>query len=159
MAILAGSRILASDLQPAPSVQVFTNVYSLASSAGTYSAVNFASVQYAGDLTMWSVANPSRLVAPTAGTYLVHGYVVWPGTLSASDGRTEFRLNGSGTQAPGARGSMARGSSGSAAAVLSGTLTFTAAAQYAELYLNQNSGSACSMIVGWGMTRISLATS
>lgn len=158
---LAGQRITADALNDMflSGVQVLNSSFSLASSSSVYTAVSFSSILSATDTSMWSISNPTRLVAPHAGTFNVHGYVVWPGTLSSADGRAELRISGSGTAATGGRLNMTRGSAGNGAAVLSGQVIFTAAAQYVELVANQNSGSSNSLTVAFGMTRAHYSTS
>lgn len=158
---LAGQKITASalnDLFPS-SVQVINLGYSQPSHASNYTALSWASVSSATSASMWSASTPTRLIAPTAGTYLVHGGITWPGGLAAQDARGEFRLNGSGTASTTARMATQRGSVGACQSVCSGVVVFTAAAQYVELYLNQNSGGALSLSATLGMTRMSYATS
>jgi hypothetical protein len=158
---LAGQRITADALNDMflSGVQVLNSAFSLASSASVYTAISFSSILGASDTSMWSISNPTRLVAPHAGTFNIHGHVVWPGTLAAADGRAELRISGSGTAAPGARLNITRGSAGNAAAALSGQVIFTAAGQYVELVANQNSGVSTSLIASLGMTRAHYSTS
>ncbi len=159
MAFTAGQRITAgalNDLIP-PSVQAVNSSFSLASAASAYTAAAYTGEASINVASMWTIGQPTRLVGPTAGTYQVHGFVVWPGALGTADGRGEFRVNGSATAAPTARLGVERGSTGNAASVASGTVVFTAAGQYVELYLNQNSGATTSLIVSMGITRVSSA--
>lgn len=156
----AGQRITAAalnDMWPS-SAQVVASGFSVPSHASNYTAVTWASAAMAYPSSMWASGNPTRLIAPTAGTYIVHGGITWPGTLSTADARGELRLNGSGTAATTARVQTQRGSTGNFGATLSGTLIFTAAGQYVELYFNQASGVAVSIAATLGMTRASYAT-
>lgn len=141
-----------------PQVQTLNSSFSLSSHATNYTALNLGSVVSANRSGMWAGGQPTRLVAPAAGTYAVGGVIIWPGTLGSADGRAEFRVNGSGTPSSSARFSVTRGSSGNAAATASGYLVFTAAGQYAEVYANQNSGSTLTgMSVAVGMHQLSTA--
>lgn len=142
----------------APQVQTYNAAASLASHATNYFALNLGGIISSNKTGMWASGNPTRLVAPTPGTYAVTGSIVWPGGLGSNDGRAEFRLNGSGTASNTARFSIARGSVGNAPSVASGTVIFTASGQYLELYANQASGSTISPLpVALGMNRISNA--
>jgi hypothetical protein len=143
-------------LEP-PQVQTLNSAFNLASNASNYTALNLGAVMSSNRAGMWASGQPTRLVAPTAGTYAVGGVIVWPGTLGSADGRAEFRVNGSSSPSSTARFSIARGSAGNAPAVASGYLVFTAAGQYAEVHANQNSGSTASLIVAVGMHRLSTA--
>lgn len=156
----AGQRITASalnDMFPS-SVQAVTAGFSLTNHISTYFAVSWTSAAPIYPSSMWTVGQPTRLVAPSAGTYVVHGGITWIGTLSTADARGEIRLNGSGTAVSTARVQTQRGSNGGQASTMSGVVIFTAAGQYAELYLNQNSGSNFSVSATFGMTRVSYAT-
>jgi hypothetical protein len=143
----------------APQVQTYNSGASLNTHATTYFSLNLGGIISSNRTGMWSSGNPTRLVAATPGTYAVTGAIVWPGTLGSADGRAEFRLNGSGTASNTARFSIARGSPGNAPAVASGTVIFTAAGQYLEVYGNQNSGTNMTgtLAVCVGMNRISNA--
>ncbi|MFB7647120.1 hypothetical protein ACFC0S_16710 [Streptomyces sp. NPDC056084] len=141
----------------APQVQAYNGSVTLTSSASAYTALNLGAVTSSNNASMWSSGQPTRLVAPTPGTYAVMGAIVWPGLLGSADGRAEVRLNGSATGSNTARFSIARGSNGNAAASASGTVIFTAAGQYLEVYANQNSGGSLNVAIGVGMNRISNA--
>lgn len=157
----AGQRITAdalNDLFPS-SVQVVAPSFSQPSHASNYTVFTWASVSSATSASMWSAGTPTRLIAPTAGTYIVHGGITWPGGLSTQDARGEFRLNGSGVASTTARMATQRGSVGACQSVCSGVVVFTAAEQYVELFLNQNSGGSLSLSATLGMTRVSYATS
>jgi hypothetical protein len=142
-----------------PQVQTYNGSVTLNSSSSTYFSTNLGGITSSNRSGMWSSGNPTRLVAPTAGTYAVTGSIIWPGTLGSADGRAELRLNGSGVESNTARFSIARGSVGNAPAVASGTVIFTAANQYLEVYANQNSGTNMvgTLAVALGMSRISNA--
>ncbi|MFF5445500.1 hypothetical protein [Streptomyces sp. NPDC012888] len=141
------------------STQVVNASFALASHASNYTAISYTGISSSNDTSMWNVSNATRLVAPRAGTYLVHGGISWPSGLSTNDARGEFRLNGSGTATATARMATQQESTGNCQAVASGVLIFTAANQYAEVYVNQNSGSSLNLNVTMGMTCISQATS
>lgn len=157
---LAGQRITAdalNDMLPS-SVQATTASFSVPNHPSTYTAVSWSAAAPIYPASMWVIGAPTRLVAPTAGTYIVHGGATWPGTLSTADARGEIRLTGSGTGATTARVQTQRGSTGGIASVCSGVVIFTAAGQYAELVLNQNSGVAVVITATFGLTRVSYAT-
>jgi hypothetical protein len=158
---LAGQTITAAalnDMFPS-SVQVVTASFAVPSHASNYTAVTWTSAAPAYPASMWVAGTPTRLIAPTAGTFLVHGGATWPGGLSTADARGEIRLTGSGTASTTARVQTQRGSNGGIASVLSGVVIFTAAGQYAELFFNQNSGGSLNITATFGMTRVSYATS
>lgn len=158
---LAGQRITASglnDLIPL-STQLYVASQSISSHASNYTAVSFTDVLSSNDSDMWSVSNPTRLVAPHAGTYQLHGILTWPSGLSSSDGRGEFRVSGSGTAITSAKVSTVRGSSGNCIGAVSGVVVFTADSQYVEMYVNQNSGGSLNITCSLGMSRVSFATS
>lgn len=156
----AGQRVTAGALNNALPVHcgVTVSSFSLPTSASAYTAVSFTAQSSSNTTGMWSAASPTRLVAPTAGTYDLSGVVTWPATLASSDGRGEFRVNGSATAITTGKVSIVRGSGGNATGVASGT-AILAAGDYIELYVNQNSGSTCSLIIALAMTRVSTATS
>ncbi|WP_331445873.1 hypothetical protein [Streptomyces xanthochromogenes] len=141
----------------APQVQAYNGSVALTSSPTVYTALNLGAQISANQPGMWSSGQPTRLVATTPGTYAVTGAIIWPSLLGSVDGRAEVRLNGSGTGSNTARFSIARGSSGNSAAAASGTVIFTAAGQYLEVYANQNSGGSLNVAIGVGMNRISNA--
>ncbi|MCY0930779.1 hypothetical protein OTB20_32240 [Streptomyces sp. H27-H1] len=156
----AGQRLTAdalNDMWPS-SVQATTASFSVPTAPSAYTAVPFTAAAPIYPSTMWLIGAPTRLVAPTEGTYVVHGGITWPGTLSTADARGEIRFNGSGTAVTTARVQTQRGSTGGMGATMSGTVIFTAAAQYIELYVNQNSGVSVVITAAFGMTRISYAT-
>lgn len=155
----AGQRVTAGALNNALPIHcgVTASAFSLPSSASVYTAVSFTAQTSSNTTGMWALASPTRLVAPTAGTYDISGVVTWPATLSTSDGRGEFRVNGSGTAITTGKVSIVRGSGGNATGVASGSVVL-AAGDYMELYVNQGSGSTCSLIVALTLTRISTAT-
>ncbi|MFI9005108.1 hypothetical protein [Streptomyces sp. NPDC053541] len=157
----AGQRITAgglNDLIP-PSIQLVQPSTSIPVGANTYTPVPFASVAQTNTPSMWSAGQPTRLVAPYAGTFLLHGFIGWPGTLGTADARGEFRTNGSATPIATAKCGTQRGSTGNMASTLSGVVIFTAAAQYVELYLNHAAAGAVAISATLGMTRVSFATS
>ncbi|MFK0182291.1 hypothetical protein ACIQVR_40775 [Streptomyces xanthochromogenes] len=141
----------------APQVQAYNGSVTLTTSPTVYTALNLGAVISSNRSGMWSAGQPTRLVATTPGTYAVTGAIIWPSLLGSVDGRAEVRLNGSGTGSNTARFSIARGSSGNSAAAASGTVIFTAAGQYLEVYANQNSGGSLNVAIGVGMNRISNA--
>lgn len=139
-----------------PQGQVYTDSHSFTSHAANYFAVTFAGLKSSNRSGMWAVGNPTRLVLPTAGTYVVNGTVLWPGGLGSADGRAEIRLNGTTTNA---RYSITHGSTGNAAATASGSVVATAGGQYLEVYYNQASGSTVlGVAVTLGVQRVSTAT-
>lgn len=141
-----------------PTVGVVNTGFNLASNVSTYSAISYTSTLSSNRSGMWAAGQPTRLVAPLPGTYVVDGVILWPGSLGSADARADFRLNGSGVASNTARFSTTRGSGGNSAAVASGRLVFTAAGQYAEVFANQNSGASCTLTVEVGMTRVSAST-
>ncbi|MEU9415151.1 hypothetical protein [Streptomyces sp. NPDC048272] len=143
-----------------PTAGLYSATVSLASSAGTYFALSFTSggLAMSNRTGMYSSGQPTRLVMPLAGTYVLDGYIIWPGTLSTAEGRGELRLNGSGTAATTARVNITKGSVGNAPAAISGRVIATAPGQYLELFGNQASGSSVSLTVALGITRVSAST-
>ena len=141
-----------------PQVQVYQSSFGLTSHLTTYYALSFASQASSNYSGMWSAGNPTRLVAPTAGTYSVNGHIVWPSSLGTNAGRAEFRQNGSGTAAPYAHVGTMLGSTGNDASVASGILIFTSPG-YVEVYANQDTGGTVNVTCSFGMHRISTATS
>ncbi|WP_435969301.1 hypothetical protein [Streptomyces sp. Qhu_M48] len=137
-----------------PHVQASVGSFNVPSGGSTYTAVAFTSTLSGNTASMWSVSQPTRLIAPTAGVYLIHGGVIWAAALGAADARGEIRANGSGTPAPGTRVSTQRGSTGNMQATATGTVTL-AAGGYIELYLNTQSGSTIAATTTLGITRIS----
>jgi hypothetical protein len=137
-----------------PHVQTTNPTVNLPSATTAYTALNLGSVLTSNRSDMFDAGHPTRLVAPLPGTYAVNGFLVWQGTLGTAEGRGEFRLNGTSTQAPAARFNITRGSGGNAAGVASGVLVFPAPG-YAEVYANQNSGATTTLTTAVGMRRIS----
>lgn len=140
-----------------PHVQTTNPAVNLATATTTYTALNLGTVLTSNRSDMFDPVHPTRLIAPTPGTYATTGFLVWQGTLGTAEGRAEWRLNGSGVQAPAARFNIARGSGGNAPAVASGVLVFPSAG-YAEVYANQNSGGTTTLTTAIGMYRISTST-
>ncbi|WP_329114428.1 hypothetical protein [Streptomyces sp. NBC_01353] len=141
------------------STQVIATAFSLPSHASNYTAISWASIASSNDTSMWSSGAATRLVAPRAGTYILHGGITWPGTLGANDARTELRINGGGSTITTAKAGTQRGSTGNMQSTISGVAVFTAASQYIELVCNQNSGGSISLAATFGMTCVSQATS
>lgn len=142
-----------------PQVQTYQGSFGLTSNLTTYYALNLGGVVSSNYSGMWVSGTPTRLIAPTPGTYEVNGYTLWPGTLGSNAGRMEFRQNGSASAAPYAHFNTMLGSTGNDASVASGVLVFAAAGDYAEVYANQDTGSSVTISYSIGMRRISTATS
>lgn len=140
-----------------PQVHTYNATATLPSDASAYTALNLGG-KISGNwpTPMWSSSNPTRIVLPTAGTYIPDGVILWPGTLGSMDGRAEWHLNGSSTALDTARFSTARGSAGNLASVSSGVI-IASAPGYAEVWANQHSGAALTLIVTAGVHRISTA--
>jgi hypothetical protein len=136
-----------------------TTAAQLTSHAGTYFALSFTGggLAMSNRANMWSSGQPTRLVLPLAGTYVVDGYIQYPGALGAQDARGEVRVNG--TSSTLARVATCRGSSGSTSVTIGGRVIATAANQYVELFCNQNSGSTIPLVCQVGVTRVSANTS
>ncbi|MFH9728300.1 hypothetical protein ACH4M4_35880 [Streptomyces sp. NPDC017254] len=137
-----------------PHVQAVAGAATVPSGASTYTAVTFTSTISGNTSSMWAAGQPTRLIAPAAGVYLIHGGVTWPGALSTADARGEIRANGSASPATGTRVGSQRGSAGNMQVAATGTVVL-AAGGYIELYLNTQSGSSISAVVTLGITRIS----
>ncbi|MBB4987501.1 hypothetical protein [Streptomyces nymphaeiformis] len=137
-----------------PHVQVVAGAFAVPAGASTYTPVAWASTLSGNHAPMWSLAQPTRLIAPSAGVYLIHGGVTWPGALGTSDARGEIRANGSASPSLGTRVGSQRGSAGNMQAAASGTVTLTAGG-YVELYLNTQAATAITATVTLGITRIS----
>ncbi|MFD4320103.1 hypothetical protein [Streptomyces sp. NPDC058548] len=137
-----------------PHVQAVVASFNVPSGASTYTPVAYTSTLSGNTSSMWGAGQPTRLIAPTAGVYLIHGGVTWPGALSTADARGEIRANGSGSPSPGTRVGSQRGSAGNMQVTASGTVTL-AAGGYIELYLNTQSGSTIPAAVTLGITRVS----
>lgn len=155
--VFAGETVEADDINNlvAPHVHCHVGSFSVPSGASTYTPVAYTSTLSSNTSSMWNVGQPTRLVAPTAGVYLLHGGMLWPGTLSTFDGRGEVRANGVSTPTPGSRVGTQRGSSGNMQSTISGIVVL-AAGGYIELYLNTQAGVAVAPAVTFGMTRVSL---
>ncbi|MFG2899520.1 hypothetical protein ACGFZH_20865 [Streptomyces zaomyceticus] len=155
--VLPGQTIKADAINSlvAPHVQVYNPTFSIPNGAGTYTACSFSSALSSNHASMWAIGQPTRLIAPTAGIYLLHGGLIWTGALSTFDGRGEIRANGSATPASGARVGTQRGSAGNMQSTISGTVTL-AANGYIELYLNTQAAVAVAVASTLGITRISL---
>lgn len=138
----------------APHVQATVGSFSVPAGASTYTAVVFTSTLSSNTASMWNSGAGSRLVAPTAGVYLVHGGVIWPAALSTSDARGEIRANGSASPAPGTRVGTQRGSAGNMQVTASGIVVL-AAGEYIQIYLNTQNASAIAAAVTLGITRVS----
>ncbi|MFJ3537064.1 hypothetical protein ACIPQA_16525 [Streptomyces sp. NPDC090109] len=139
----------------APHVQVSVGAFAVPTGASTYTAVVFNTQLSGNTLSMWGAGAPTRLVAPTAGIYLVHGGITWPASLGAADARGEVRANGSASPSPGIRVGTQRGSAGNMQVAAVGTVVL-AAGGYIELYLNTQSGSVITSTATLGITRVSL---
>lgn len=137
-----------------PHVQVLAGAFSVPAGASTYTACAFTSALSSNTASMWTAGAATRLIAPTAGVYLIHGGITWPAALSTSDARGEIRANGSASPSTGTRVGTQRGSSGNMQVTATGTVTL-AAGGYIELYLNTQNASAISATVTLGITRIS----
>ncbi|MFF5790258.1 hypothetical protein ACFY8P_35460 [Streptomyces sp. NPDC012693] len=138
----------------APHVQAQVGSFSVPTGASTYTAAAFTTTLSGNHASMWSLAQPTRLIAPSAGVYLVHGGVIWPAALGAVDARGEIRVSGASTPAPGTRVGTQRGSGGNMQVTAVGTVTLVAGG-YVEIYLNTQSGSNIAAGVTLGITRIS----
>ncbi|MFF0426916.1 hypothetical protein ACFYUJ_21190 [Streptomyces sp. NPDC004520] len=137
-----------------PHVQALATAFAVPSGAGTYTACAFASTLSGNHTGMWTAGQPTRLIAPAAGVYLIHGGITWPGALGTADARGEIRIGGASTPAPGTRVGSQRGSAGNMQVTASGSVQL-AAGGYIELYLNTQSASAITAVVTLGITRIS----
>ncbi|MFE9737347.1 hypothetical protein [Streptomyces sp. NPDC006477] len=137
-----------------PHVQANVGSFSVPAGASTYTAVIFTATLSSNTASMWTAGQPTRLIAPTAGVYLVHGGIIWPAALSTSDARGEIRANGSASPSAGTRVSTQRGSAGNMQAAASGIVVL-AAGGYIEIYLNHQNASAIAAAVTLGITRIS----
>ncbi|MFE7516131.1 hypothetical protein ACFU8I_33595 [Streptomyces sp. NPDC057540] len=155
--VLAGQTIKADAINSlvAPHVQAYNPSFSIPSGAGTYTACAYTSALSSNTPTMWTIGQPTRLIAPSPGVYLLHGGLIWTSALSTFDGRGEIRANGGASPTSGTRVGTQRGSSGNMQSTISGTVTLTAG-QYIELYLNTQAGVAVAVAATLGMTRISL---
>lgn len=141
-----------------PQIQTYNSTVNLPSHLTNYFSLNLGG-QISGNVSgMWDSANPTRLIAPTAGTYAVDGLILWQGSLGSQDGRAELRQNGSSVGSNTARFTTMHGSNGNAASTASGVLIFTAPG-YAEVYANQNTGATVTLTVAVGMRRISMSVS
>ena len=141
-----------------PQVQTYQAAFNLPSSGSAYTALNLGgqvSGNYAG---MWSSGQPTRLAAPTPGTYAVNGHIMWQSSLGTNAGRAEFRQNGSGTAALYAHVGTMLGSTGNDASVASGVLVFGSPG-YVEVYANQATGGTIAISYSFGIRRISTAVS
>lgn len=136
-----------------PHVQV-TSSFSVPGGTTGYAAATFTTVLSSNTPSMWSTGQATRLIAPTAGVYLLHGGLIWTGALGTADGRGEIRANGSGVPAPGSRVGTQRGSTGNMQSTISGTVTL-AANGYIEIYLNTTAPGAVAVGTTLGITRIS----
>jgi hypothetical protein len=141
-----------------PTASLFYNAISLSSHASTYFALSFAGggLAMSNRASMWSAGQPTRLVLPLVGTYVVDGYIQYPGTLGANDARGEVRVNG--TSSTLARVGTCRGSSGSTSVTIGGRVIATSANQYVEIFCNQNSGVTAALVCQIGVTRVSANT-
>ncbi|MFJ4907730.1 hypothetical protein ACIQCR_24555 [Streptomyces sp. NPDC093249] len=137
-----------------PHVQASVTSFSVPTGTSTYTPVAFTATLSSNTPSMWGAGAATRLIAPTAGVYLVHGGITWPAALSSSDARGEIRANGSSSPSPGTRVGTQRGSSGNMQTAISGTVVL-AAAGYIELYLNTQSGANIPAAVTLGITRVS----
>ncbi|GGR38011.1 hypothetical protein GCM10010497_46150 [Streptomyces cinereoruber] len=137
-----------------PHVQALVSAFTVPTGSSTYTPVAFTGTLSGNHSGMWAPAQATRLVAPTAGVYLIHGGITWPGSLSTADARGEIRANGAGTPALGTRVGTQRGSAGNMQVTATGVVTL-AAGGYIELHLNTQSGSNISAVVTLGITRIS----
>ncbi|MFJ3786989.1 hypothetical protein [Streptomyces sp. NPDC090093] len=138
-----------------PHVQVYSPTFSIPNGSSTYTPVTFTSPLSSNHASMWNAGQPTRLVAPTAGVYLLHGGLIWTAALGASDGRGEIRANGVAAPTSGSRVGTQRGSAGNMQSTVSGVVTL-AAGGYIELYLNTQAAVAVAVAATLGMTRISL---
>jgi hypothetical protein len=142
-----------------PMVGVINTSASLASHATNYFAISWSGTTSSNRGGQWAAGNPTRVQALYAGTYELAGNIIWPGTLGSAIGRAEVRLNGTGTSSNTARFNTMYGSSGNSAAVIAGSVIFTAPG-YLEVYANQNSGTTITaLIASLTMRRVSSATS
>ncbi|MFB7452847.1 hypothetical protein [Streptomyces sp. NPDC056194] len=66
-----------------------TGTYAL--SANTYTSIQWSSAPTRTDAVMWSAAQPTRLVAPVSGLYVIYTSQTWPG--GANSCRTRVRIN------------------------------------------------------------------
>lgn len=106
-------------------------------SSGAVGTVSWPSMSGAGAATMWSAGNPSRIVAPYAGTMTISATVAW-GTSNTGD-RVVGVLFG-GTLYPLASGAITY--TGSFGPTTSGTASFVmTAGQYVEIQVGQTSGA------------------
>lgn len=139
----------------APHVQVYNPSFSIPNGSSTYTACSFSSALSSNTASMWAIGQPTRLIAPTAGVYLLHGGLIWTGALGTADGRGEIRPNGLSTPATGARVGTQRGSGGNMQSTVSGSVVL-AAGGYIELYLNTQAAVSVAVAATLGITRVSL---
>ncbi|MFB7031704.1 MULTISPECIES: hypothetical protein [unclassified Streptomyces] len=150
-----GQNVKAEDLNGLvqPHVQATVGSFVVPTGAALYTAVAFTGTLTGNHSGMWVPAQSTRLVAPSAGVYLVHGGATWPGALNTADARGEIRIGGGGV-APGTRVSTQRGSSGGMQSVATGTVALPAGG-YIEIFFNTQSGSNITISATLGITRIS----
>lgn len=153
----AGQRVTAQALNDALPVLVgvTTGGFVIPASSSVYTAIQWSAQSSSNSSGMWSPVNPTRLFAPTDGTYALGGFVNWPGTLGANDARGQFAVNG-GSAITTAKVDTVRGSSGNITGAISGSVVMTAG-QYLEMVLNQNSGASVTVIAALYMSRLSTA--
>jgi len=140
-----------------PQVQTYNSSFNLPSSGAVYTALDLGSQVSGNYAGMWSSGSPTRLSAPTPGTYAVSGYALWQSSLGTNAGRVEFRQNGNASAAPYAHVNTMLGSTGNDASVASGVLVFSSPG-YAEVYANQATGGTINISYSFGIRRISTAT-
>ncbi|MYV64432.1 hypothetical protein GT043_00305 [Streptomyces sp. SID2131] len=155
--VLPGQTIKAEAINGlvAPHVQVYNPTFSIPNGTGTYTACSFSSTLSSNTPSMWASGQPTRLVAPTAGVYLLHGGLIWTAALGSTDGRGEIRANGVAAPTSGSRVGTQRGSAGNMQSTISGVVTLAAGA-YIELFLNTQAAVSVAVAATLGMTRISL---
>ncbi|MFB7029679.1 MULTISPECIES: hypothetical protein [unclassified Streptomyces] len=153
--VYAGQALRASIINDLidPHVQAFSS-FVVPAGAGTYTPVVFTGTLSGNEASMWSAVSPTRLVAPVAGVYMVHGGIAWPNALGTADARGEIRPNSTGLASAGTRVGTQRGSAGNMQVTVSGTLVL-AANEYVELFLNTQSASPITATVSLGITRVS----
>lgn len=137
-----------------PHVQAYVANFTLPVGASTYTAVSYTTTLSSNTPSMWNSGQPTRLVAPSAGVYLIHGGVTWTGSLGTADGRGEIRANGASGPSLGTRVGTQRGSNGNMQSTVSGIVVL-AANGYIELYLNHGAAGSVSVTVTLGITRVS----
>lgn len=143
--VTGGSTLADLQVTAAPPCAVVWNSANLNTNNGSTTRLTFNTQLFTSTSGMHSTTtNPTRVIAPSSGVYLIVGSVIWSGGSTGGYRFMKILINGSSVIANDARAALNDGNG--TAQNLSAIYRFASSGSYAELEVQQNSGSTLSVL-------------